>query len=357
MTTKIKQEELLAILTRALPGIEKGNSLIEGADTFVFDGTLGTVRTYNDNISISVTATALMGLSGALKATDFWKAVKKFTAPEIEIEIAEDAWRLKCGRAKSTLTRFQDSISEFLKCIDTDVTEWKPLPEDFADALRLCSISGNKAAKRGCFVEDGVLYSTDGKVLNRYVFDPEGPGVGDLYLDDPAVLELLKLGKFTEISIGSGWAHFRSETEIVFSAKLKDRTDYPLDGIRNYFATADGETPILSTVLPKTLVGAADRVGVFEQEKDGAAAIEFTLSSEGIFLSSKRVSGGTEEDVPWDSPVTLASPVSALVDPSFLIAAALKAPNISVVAVGKSPLLIFSSDKFTQIGSSRSREG
>lgn len=359
MTTKIKQSDLLTVLTKALPGIEKGNSLIEGADTFVFNGETGSVRTFNDNISVCVTSTALMGLSGALKATDFWRAVKKFTASEIEIETSEDAWKLKCGRAKSTLTRFQDSISEFLKDIDSDVSEWAPLPADFLDALRLCFIAGNKVAKRGLYLEDGVLFSTDGKILNRYVFDrlEDGPSIGDLYLDDPAIKELLKLGNLNEINIGTGWVHFRSESDIVFSAKLKDRTDYPLGGISQYFALADDEIPTLKAVLSSGLAKAADRVGVFETEREGVSAIEFTLSSEAILLSSKRVSGGTEEDVPWDTPVKLDTPISALVDPFFLIEASAKAPNISVVSVGESPILIFSSDKFTQIGSTRSREG
>lgn len=352
-TIKIKQADLLAAITKALPGIERGNSLIEGADTFVFDGETGTVRTYNDSVSVSVTSVALMGLYGAVKATDFWKAVKKFTAPEIEIECGDDAWRLKCGRAKSTITRFQDSISEFLKCVDTDVTEWVKLPEDFLDAFRLCSIAGNKATKRGIYGQDGTIYSTDGKILNRYVFGDAG--IPDFYLDDPAIAELLKLGKFTDVNVGSGWMHFRGESDIVFSAKLKDRTDYPVEGIAQYFSLYDEGTPVLRAVLPAGLAGVADRVGVFEEERDGAASIEFTISAESILLSSKRVSGGTEEDISWEKPVELDKPVSALVDPGFLIEASTKAPNIAIIDEGESPLLIFSSDKFTQIGSTRSK--
>ena len=349
----IQQTEILTALGKALPGIESGNSLIEGADTFVFDGK-GTVRSYNDTISVSVTSVALMGLVGAVKAQDLFKVLKRVSESDIQFEIEDDKWKIKSGRGRSKLTRFADNLSQFLECVDTDRTEWVPLPSDFLDALRLCYISGNKAQKRGCYVENNILFSTDNQVLNRYVFAPEIP-VGDLYLDDPAVHEIIKLGAFTSVNIGQGWIHFKTEDDVILSAKLKDRTDYPVEGIRSYYQNVDEAVPAIKTTLPAGIQFSADRVSIFSEEVEKATVAEITLSAEGIHLQSYRVSGGQEEDLPWTTPVDLPTPLSALVDPGFLIEAATKAPNLSVFEIGDSPILVFSSDKFTQIGSTRAK--
>ena len=349
----VNRPALLAALNKALPGIDKGTTMIEGADTFVFDD--GVVRTYNDNISISVTATDLQGLVGAVKASDFHKTISKLNGTEIEVEITPDNWKLKAGRSRPTITRFQDNITQFLEMIDADVSEWVPLPGEFGAALSLCFIPGNKVQKRGCFIEGGAMYSTDGVVLNRYVFEEQIPNI---YLDDPAVAELLKLGKFTEINVGTGWVHFRAENDVVFSAKLKDRTDYPLEGARSYFDTVDNSTPSYTAQIPKGTDFATDRVAVFGVEQEGSQAIEFSMSSVGITLSSKRISGGNEEDIPWDTEdVNVSGTFTALINPAFLIAAVHKASRLSVIELEFASILVFGSNAFRQIVSVRASAG
>ena len=52
MQESIEKAKLLSAMSKALPGVEKGNSIIEGADTFVLSN--NAIHSYNDNISVSV---------------------------------------------------------------------------------------------------------------------------------------------------------------------------------------------------------------------------------------------------------------------------------------------------------------
>lgn len=351
MSIAIKQTALLSAFKKVLPATTKGKALIEGADTFVFDGK-GTIRACNDTIAISFLSLALHGLEGAVNAEALFQTISRFTADEVEFKVLPEKWELKAGRSKPKITRFEDRLTPFLEAIDADVSTWKPLPPDFSEALRLCLISGNKVQRRGFYIVGNVLYSTDGQILNRYSFSED---IDDLYLDDPAVVEFLKLGKFTEINLGLGWVHFRGEHDLTFSAKLKDRTDYPIDGIAQYFDVCDNTEATFSAVLPEGLADAADRVRIFGTEDEGVDVIDLTITAESILLESQLVSGSNEEEVPWVTPIDIKAPIEARVDPAFLIHAQTKAPNLSVVQPGETPLLIFSSNKFTQIASTRAR--
>ena len=57
-----------------MPGVEKGSTIIEGADAFLFSG--GYIHTYNNYISVSVPFDA-GGFECSIRAAAFYKLIQK----------------------------------------------------------------------------------------------------------------------------------------------------------------------------------------------------------------------------------------------------------------------------------------
>ena len=82
----MKRIELLDALRKVMPGIGEKNILLEGADSFMFDG--GWLKTYNDSISVSYPFNS--GIKCLVKAQELFKLLNLLETDEVKILILSD---------------------------------------------------------------------------------------------------------------------------------------------------------------------------------------------------------------------------------------------------------------------------
>ena len=174
----INRKVLLDALKLAMPGIDAGNAVLQGADAFVFYK--GSLFTYNDSIAVVVPieSTGLVSddVEGAVHAKQFYNVINKFTSDEISFEVTEKgSWILRCGKAKAEINLLDFDYRKRLEGVSPRNDAWIDVPEDFLEALLSCRMSGNKTPMSGLYVNGRNVLSTDGMQINMYELSTEVP--------------------------------------------------------------------------------------------------------------------------------------------------------------------------------------
>ena len=340
---QINRATLAEAVKKCLPGVESGNVILDGTDTLVF--TPGAVHSYTDSIHVSAILPE-SELVGCLKAVDFAKLINKLKGDTVTIEQVDGKWVLTCGETEVELALFSDAIMRHVDSLKIGDVAWKALPEDFQEGLKLTKIAGNTNPVRGACVAGAKLYSTDTIRINEYTFPA---ALDPFWIDDPAVAELIKIGTLVEYAVGVAWVHFRTKDGAVFSAKTREYSQFPLDGLRNHI-TAVTEAPTLAgNSLPLALGEAVQRVSVFGAELQGIVSVGLSLRKDFIEARSARSSGKAKEKVKWAEPFAEDPAVECTVDYTFITEAAAKVAKFELKEVGEAKVLRFYSDKFVQL--------
>jgi hypothetical protein len=347
---KVEKAALLSAMKKALPGVEKGSSTIEGADTFVFQ--MGILSTYNDNISVSIPLHFKGEIKGAVKSMDFFKLISKMPTDELNIESGESNLKINSGSVEAEMVLIGSNIPDYLSELRLDELKWKELPTNFFGACRLCKITGNRAPQRGIFVEGGLMVSTDISRINQHKLSTE---MDRFWLDDPAVIELLKISGLTHYAIADSWANFKGEDGTVFSCKRKDDTGFPVKKINKIIEDNRKQDEDIENVLPKGLFTVADRVSTLSGEMDGLPAVQMTIKKDCIEFYAERYAGKIRETIPFEKPFEKDINLKLYVDPFFLTEASKKVSNFYLktmtVNEKKINVLVFYNENYTQVAS------
>ena len=341
-------------MKKCMPGVETGSSLIVGADAFLF--TPGYLHTYNDTIAVSTPLTA-EGLEGAVKAADLYKLVTKINAPMINIEVNGPEVNISGGRTKARMTMIDATrVQEYINTLGLDAAEWKKLPGGFMEAVTLCKLSCNPSPLRGIAVaaapdgQNAQVMSTDQSRIS--VGSLQGP-MDPLWIDDPVVNDLMKLGDPTDYAMGGPWLHLKYADGTIFSCKLKDCAQFPVTLFNTAVTAAQAVPAILAGRLPKDLLEATGRVATMASGIDGSSAslVRLTFKKDGLELYAKKDTGDASELVPWDTPLETDPNRVAWVDTSFLMEAGRKAMDFKLVHAegSETDTMVFTSEGFTQL--------
>lgn len=350
---KINKSELLQAMTECIPGVEKGNIILEGVDTFVFDGNF--LHSYNDNISVTVSLPDGVDLKGVVKSADFYKLVSKLKEEETEIITKDNKWELTNGKSKAKITLLENQISEYLETLNTEDVKWNKLPSEFSEALRLCSIANNYSPHAGLFIKGKEVVSTDMRRLNYYTLPSD---MGEIYLSDPAVRELLKFSNLKKFSLNGEWIHFKTQTQTIFSCRCMDSETFPFKVIMDKKKDMKKGKEDLTNSLPSSLKETIDRVATFSRDLNGNLALSLKFKKKEIIVYSKRESGEITEAVSLDTPFEENVSLEIWVDIPFLKEALDKVPDFYIKKVkgekdnGKEvelPVVIFTAENYTQI--------
>lgn len=309
---KIEKTAFINAMRKTLPGVEKGSSIIDGADTFVFSNKA--IHTYNDSISVSVPFDT--GLTGAVKSTDFFKLISKLNSEDLDIEFLEGAFKVKSGLVEAEMTNVANNLAGYISTLNIETIKWKPIPAGFFEAIRLCKISCNKAPQRGIFVEKNYMLSTDVSRINHHILSAE---MERFWIDDPAVSELMKLDGLEGYAVNESWVNFRGSDGTVFSIKRKDDASYPVTKILSLIEGHQKTDADMENELPEGLYAVADRVATLSTELDGLSAIKMTINRDNVEFFSERTAGKIKEKMNLKTPFKQPISVSLWVDPSFLI--------------------------------------
>lgn len=345
---KIQKTELIEAVKKVMPGVEKGSTIIEGADSVVLTGK--TIHSYNDSISVSVPFDS-GEVSGVFKGNEFFKLIQKLPEDGMELTPMENGIQIQSGGVTAELNLITADIIDYIKSMKVDEwgRVWNELPEDFWEGIRLCKINCSTSPNRGIFsagskTEGNLLISADGIRLNYYHLS--GP-VELFWIDDPAWAELVRLpGKIKEYSVDECWVHFRAEDGVIFSAKRKDEAYYPLEKLISIEETIKIEKSDIAVPFPKGIEKAIDRVAVLSEDINSFSAITVKIHKNKMVVESSRVSGKIKETL--ELPDGKYPEVEFKADADFLLEAVKKVSSF-YFKNKEVPSILFHSDNFTQI--------
>lgn len=312
----IQKKQLLESLKKCIPGIETGNAVLQGADSFVFFN--GKIFTYNDVISVSVpieqSGLVEEDIKGAVKAKEFYSIIEKFPSDEIEFSVKEKGWLLKCGKAKAELNLQEFDFESRLKDIAPS-EQWIKLEEDFIRGIGTCRMENNKTALSGIYVNGNNIISTDGYQVNNFTMKEELP---IFYISDKSSNELLKVAGISEMQLQGSWVHFKTNDGTVFSVKTMQANSFPFDKVKKLVDSNDFEKMDLHAKFPSEMFKAIERATSFGMEISERIAVKLELNSDGIVISSERSSGRYMEKVSWEDDVGEIEPLVMFVDATMM---------------------------------------
>lgn len=299
----IQKNKLLESLKLAMPGIETGNTVLQGSDSFVFHN--GKIFSYNDSISVSVPIEQAgmieEEIEGAVRAEEFFKIISKFPGEEISFVTSEGSWILKCGKAKATLTLQNFDYETRLKGIEPKENEWVEINDEFISAIGSCKMTSNKTPIAGIYVSGKEVFSSDGWQINSYIMDK--CKMPCFWISDNSVNEIIKLRKLNGVQSQGSWIHFKSEEGIIFSIKTLQSESYPINKIKSMIDVNNPKDDDLHGTFPKELFNAIDRAVSFSIDISEKSAVRLVISKDKIEVSSERSSGKYSEKVSWDTPM------------------------------------------------------
>lgn len=336
---KIKRTDLINHLKMVIPGVETGNSILDGADTFVFteDG----IFSYNDSISVSIPMKT--GIKGAVKSKEFFSLLQKLKEEDITIIQKEDHLIVKCGNTRANIRLVKSSILKYLEKLELNDLKWIELDDSFIHTMKLCKLNLSNSPYRGIYVNKKVMLSTDEIRIVRADLKGDYPR---FWIDDPSVNELLKLPtSLVSMAISYGWVHFEGKDGTTFSCKTNDSDRYPEKALSKHIGEADKKKGDPSGKLPQDFREVVDRVSVLSEDLQGFSVINLEFTTEQLIVSSEREAGSVSEGIPWD--LKIKKEVSTSADAGFLIEAAAKSPDFYITSVGEATFIIFTDEGFT----------
>lgn len=347
----IAKDKLLVAMKKALPGVDKGATLIEGADTFLFAGAF--LHSYNDAVSVSVPV-ELDGLHGACKSLDAFRLISKINAPIIEVEAEGNKWKFSAGRTKAELTLIDSKLGSYLEELKLDAIAFESVPEDFAAGLKLVKMAQNTDPRRGVCVSGNLMVSTDSVRMNRYQMKSE---MKPFWIDDPAIADLLKLDEVRMYALSEAWVHFRLDDGTIFSCKRKDHTKYPLKLIDNLINEVERKDNDVGGKLPASLTEVVDRVATLATDVKGSLPVRLALTPAELEVYAEKTTGKASESIPWETPINCPK-TEVWVDSSFLLEAGKKVVEfyLTVSPTTNATALVFTTPSYTQVASSTIKE-
>lgn len=277
---KIKKEELRQALEIVKPGLAN-KEIIEQSTHFAFIN--NRVVTYNDEISISHPVPGL-NINGAVRAEELYKLLGKLKKDEIEVEIVDNEVILTTGKSKAGL-RLQEKITLPLEEIK-EQNDWKPLPDKFLEAVKFtlnsCSNDMSRPIMTCIHTTDSFVEGSDGFRISKYMV--KKIPVVDLLIPASSMRELLKV-KPTQIAVGTGWTHFRTDQDTIFSCRVFSDT-YPDTTVHLKIEGSE-------IVFPSTINEILDKASVFSKRE------HFNDESVMVELEKGKVKIRGESEIGW----------------------------------------------------------
>lgn len=251
-----EKTELLEVLTKLKPGLSVKDD--EQMDHYLFME--GRVATYNGDVCIVVEFP--IGLSGMVKADEFYKLISNTPAKTIQLELRNNQVVVECGKDFSfgmTCTE-PGIIYEKVKFLDDSELQWRTFTEEAKRAIVLCSFTTSKDITRpdlaGVHVGGGEVLSSDNYRISWYQLE-EGMRRNFL-VPATSVVHLIDYD-LESYALTNSWVHFKGKG-IVYNARLLAE-EFP-QNTKKFFPTNEEK----GFVLPKELVKLLNKTLILQQD-------------------------------------------------------------------------------------------
>ena len=285
------RKDLLKVLQLVRPGLAS-REIIEQSTSFIF--TKEQVIAYNDEISVSHPIKGL-DLEGAVQAKELFALLNKLTDETIELESTDTELIVKGKKAKAGIKlEIKTNIEDTLKALGTP-KKWHPVPATLLEAIDFCLFSVGhdmtKAMLTCIYCGGSDIISSDGFRITVYDL---GKGKMEPVNLPGVAATALKNYNPTEYSETTGWIHFRTKDEVVFSCRTMSGM-FPADKCKEYLINTKGE----KYKLPEDLTEALERAGIFSAGQDIKAStddrIKITLDDGMLTVRGEGQAGWFEE--------------------------------------------------------------
>ncbi len=357
-----EKTKMVDAMRAVMPGVEKGNSGIEGANLFLFKN--NRLFTFNGTTSVSVPFPfPLDDVKFGVNATNLFAFVNKLDNLLVNIDFVMDkadpnkvkSIKVSSGKAKANFALADTSeIEKYLEGIA--FADGKPCPANFADAFALTTIKNNIHAEMKGVVTtkiDGKTYlaASDKRRISVHELDAE---MEEFKVDDDVLADALKLGKPTSYAIVGAWLHLCFEGGVTFSCIRQDLSKFNAPDMINAMNRLYTIAPAVEGKLPKALGEAISRVSALAAAANANTGLtaRLTFTKEGIVAYTEKSDGNAEELIPWDADVKFAEGadgVAAWVSINILLEAGNKVTDFKVVCTNPqrgSYAFLFTGEKY-----------
>jgi len=273
------RKALLNTINHVKPGIVS-NASLELLSHFYFSGTA--LVSYNDKIS--VLSPCETDFTAFIRATDLSNVVAKSSDEFMKMSLVKGKLNIKTKSMNVNLaTLHDDELSGRLDNVakSLEKAKWKPLPDNFAECVRLCSFaasSNESDLTLTCVRLSGnICVSSDNMRIAKANLSGE---VDDMLLKASEIGHLTAISP-TKYAVSKSWLHFKNEEGCVFSIR-SIIGNYP--DFLEFFAFEG-----TSINLPKELLVGADLASIFTDNIQ--PSVKITIENKFCTISVKADSG------------------------------------------------------------------
>lgn len=281
---RVNRADLLQRLETVQAGLSP-KDIVEQSSSFVFLD--GHVVTYNDETACRTASPLGKKFKGAVAAAPLLAILRKLPEDEVELEAA-DGELVVSGKRRKAGIRMDAEIHLPVDKVDYP-EEWKPLHEDFTDAVSLvqeCATKDESQFTLTCVhVHPKWVEACDNYQMTRFKLKT---GVsGPTLVKRESIKHIIDLG-MTELGETENWIHFRNPNGLTVSCR-RYMEEYP-DLVP--FLSGEGGHP---ATLPKGLVEAAENAEIFSSENVDDNKVTIELKPGKLHISGQGVSGWYSE--------------------------------------------------------------
>lgn len=290
--------ELLNSLKAVMPGLGKGEAVIQGSDTVMLSP--GLAQTYNDHVSVSHPAP--VDLDAAVRAAEMVRVLERMSGLEVSAALEGNRLVVTDGRTTLSMALVESHAADMIRALDLEGLEWSPLPPNFSKALGLCVPSASRNPAHGVWA--GVYVAVDRLLsmdnfrasmadLDDHMIRPGTP-FAPFVIPVRAAAYIASMPNLESWAANPSWAHFMDNNGAIFSTRLLGG-EYPVEGVGKLFPDKTGEL----YELPEALRPALERAAVMASAVDTPTEwVEIGRDGQDIVVLGERSSGSVTDRVP-----------------------------------------------------------
>lgn len=212
--TVVNREEVCKALESVYPGTSKKED-IDQSDCFGFKD--GEVFTFSGRLSIRVKSGFPREFTGAIRATKMLEHFKNLKTEEVAIEDSKEKLIVKGINEKRTFLK-EKKLSLPVKDVDLPKDQWKKLPEDFVDGLKIvqecCETNTSEGATSCIHIHPKWVEACNTFQICKYVLDT---GFLESTILSKEVIKRVVDPKAVKFSVSDRWVHFKNASGLVVS--------------------------------------------------------------------------------------------------------------------------------------------
>jgi hypothetical protein len=303
--TRVNREEFLRALQNVRAGLAQ-REILEQSTCFVF--TEGQVITYNDDTACRGPSGLPDQASGVVQSGNLLEILSRIDQEEIRVTVSDVEFTVTAKRQRYGYA-LQSDIRLPYKNVEQP-GRWKPLPEQFADAVHLVQQCAGKDQSNWVLtcvnLSPEYIEACDDFQMCRWSLET---GLKESTIVKRESVETLASLGVTEVSLTENWIHFRNKRGFVLSCR-RYVDEFPSDKLTPYYGREGTKVS-----MPKGLKAACEKANFFSQETADENMVTVELNPNSVTVTGQGLTGyaSIREPCNWDGePITFMAPPGLL---------------------------------------------